>query len=250
MSNPTEQPDFNKTIRPHLREMRSRAYSLTKNEADAEDLLQDMLVRAFRFWHTWEAPPDRPNDPRPWLQTVLVRVYCDWYRKLRDRKRALAAHLATVAPSLGHSSSHGVVNAKADRPRGSMPRGLSDVYGTQGALAASVTPEYGTFSDETMAALEGLDPNWREALEAHMDGETREEIAERLSIPRGTVMSRVTRARRAVGRTRAVVELARREFGMKAELPVYNDPYENAPGSGTGRRKSPRLRALVPAAAT
>jgi RNA polymerase sigma-70 factor (ECF subfamily) len=224
------QPDFNATIRPHLSEMRRCAFSLAKNDADADDLVQEMLLRAFRFWNTWEAPADRPNDPRPWLQCLLVRVYCDGYRKARDRKRALASHMAS-------SPDDGIAVA----------RNFALKLGLQAEYAMALPPQYGTFSDELMSALESLDPNWRTALEAHMDGETREEIATRLHVPRGTVMSRVTRARRAVGRMRSIVELAQREYGMRAELPDYNDPYENAPGVRRRKASHASASAAVPA---
>jgi RNA polymerase sigma-70 factor (ECF subfamily) len=68
---------------PHLRALYGTAFRLTRNPFDAEDLVQETLLRAFRAFDRY-----RPGtNIRSWLFTILRRVQVDAFRKARRRPR-------------------------------------------------------------------------------------------------------------------------------------------------------------------
>lgn len=199
--------DFNRAVASHLPEMLARARSLVRVKADADDLLQETLLRAYKHWSTWQAPEDRPGDPRPWLQTIMVTVYCDWFRKAKKRRRLLESFIGAFSER----------HPRQQQVSGKMKNTCLPLWAAE-SNPAKHSVAAGTLHDELMRALDQLDPTWRKALEARIEGESQQDIARQLAIPPGTVMSRVYRARRAIGNAPGVAELARREYGMRASF--------------------------------
>lgn len=79
-------PDFERVMRPHMPSLYRLAYRLTGAETDAEDLLQELLLRL--HGRTVEiAALDRPDI---WLSRVLYRLYVDEYRRTRLRPNPAA----------------------------------------------------------------------------------------------------------------------------------------------------------------
>jgi RNA polymerase sigma-70 factor, ECF subfamily len=78
----TEQRDFDLSFErealPWLDDVYRFALSLTRNEADADDIVQETFMRAYRSWHTFE----RGSDARRWLFTICRNAF------LRTRERA------------------------------------------------------------------------------------------------------------------------------------------------------------------
>src|SRR4029077_3148852 len=70
--------DFAATALPLLPNVYRFALSLTRNEADADDIVQETYLRAYRSWHTFE----RGSDARRWLFTICRNAF------LRTRERA------------------------------------------------------------------------------------------------------------------------------------------------------------------
>jgi len=158
---------------PELPGLYASARRLAPSAADAEDLAQEAMLRAFRAYD-----PDRPpTHPRGWLQAILVNL-------VRDRARHEA--------------------------RSPAPLSIEDEgAGLYDRLEAGV--ETGPFSDpsrlvrrwddqETVRAALAELPDWaRQVLVlAHVAGLRYREIAESTGVPVGTVMSRLSRARRAL----------------------------------------------------
>jgi RNA polymerase sigma-70 factor (ECF subfamily) len=96
---------------PHLRALYGTAFRLTRNPFDAEDLVQETLLRAFRAFHRY-----RPGtNIRSWLFTILRRVQVDAFRKARRRPRTeeLTEESAGVPPPQDALASGGEDLARA-----------------------------------------------------------------------------------------------------------------------------------------
>jgi RNA polymerase sigma-70 factor (ECF subfamily) len=143
------------------------ALRLTRQRADAEDLVQDTYVKALRFAHTFE-----PNSNlRAWLYTILHNT---WRNRQRDAARA------------GVDVDSDVVEREGTRP---------------GGPAMFDTPERillrDTIDADLQAALDGLPEAFRQAVWLRdVEEFTYAEIAEMLQVPAGTVMSRISRGRK------------------------------------------------------
>ncbi len=141
------------------------ALRLTRNPADAEDLVQDTYLKAFKASDSFKPG----TNLRAWLFTILHNHF------LNDRRRA-------------KSSPVNVDSETAEKAAAVIP--ASDQT-TEDLLIKRVS------DDEVRAALEALPENFREAVWLR-DGEgfSYVEIAEMLKVPIGTVMSRISRGRR------------------------------------------------------
>jgi RNA polymerase sigma-70 factor (ECF subfamily) len=62
--------DFEQDALPHLNSAYNLARWLTCNDQDAEDIVQEAYLRAFRFYHSFQG-----GDPRPWLLKIVRNVY-------------------------------------------------------------------------------------------------------------------------------------------------------------------------------
>jgi RNA polymerase sigma-70 factor, ECF subfamily len=152
----------------------SAAMRMTRSQADAEDLVQDTYLRAYRGFDSFT----EGTNLRAWLFRILTNAYINSYR------------------------------AKQRRPVESDLQDVEDRYlyrrlGALDALMASRSAEDQLFDlitdDEVKQALEDLPENFRLAvLLADVEGFSYKEIAEILDIPIGTVMSRLHRGRKAM----------------------------------------------------
>jgi RNA polymerase sigma-70 factor (ECF subfamily) len=151
---------FEETVLPHLDAAFNYARWLTRNDADAEDVVQDACVRAMRFFSSL-----RDDDARAWLFTIVRNA---WYSRV--------ARQATLPERTQ-------VNAAQDqRPDNSLD------------------PEERLLQQHTVAlvrgALEQLPIDFREVIVLReMEGLSYKEIAAVAGVPIGTVMSRLARAR-------------------------------------------------------
>lgn len=71
---------FEDEVKPHLETLFRSAYRLSRNEMDAQDLVQETLLRAYRFWDRFESG----SNCRAWLHRILRNLYINEFRiKLR-----------------------------------------------------------------------------------------------------------------------------------------------------------------------
>lgn len=145
---------------PHLSSAYNLARWILRNEHDAEDCVQDAFVRAYRAFERF-----RGGDGRAWLLTI-VRNVC--YSRLRDER-------GDASMEEFDEAAHGITRDRAE-------------------MAEHVWREASTEILEN--ALAALPPRLREIVVLHeIEGFSYREIANVVSIPIGTVMSRLSRAR-------------------------------------------------------
>lgn len=77
----TEHDQFEKLLRPHLQQMYRLAYRFTGQQADAEDLVQDLVIKLYPRLHEMQ----KIEQLRPWLARVLYRLFVD---RLRSKQRS------------------------------------------------------------------------------------------------------------------------------------------------------------------
>ncbi|HXF74115.1 MAG TPA: sigma-70 family RNA polymerase sigma factor [Actinomycetota bacterium] len=176
---------FERDALPLLPNLYSAALRLTRNPADAEDLVQETYLRAYRGFGSF-----RPGtNLRAWMYRILTNTFINAYRK-RQRE-------PQTVPDEGIDEWY-----------------LYDRLASAGSSAESEVLE--RIPDEDVrAALDALPEGFRMAvLLADVEGFSYREIAEILGIPIGTVMSRLHRGRRAL--EKALWEKAR-ERGLVAD---------------------------------
>ena len=153
---------------PHVNSLLTQAYYLTKSRSDAEDLVQDTLVKAVRFQGSYQAG----SNARAWLGRILHNEFINRYRRKQARPQEVELEERTAyqgATGPAHLAAHG--NAEAD------------YYAAE-------------FGDEVTTALMGLKELYREPLVLHtLEHFKYEEIAELLDVPVGTVRSRINRGK-------------------------------------------------------
>jgi RNA polymerase sigma factor (sigma-70 family) len=151
---------FEEVVLPHLDAAFNYARWLTRNEADAEDVVQDAYVRALRFYASL-----RGDNARAWLLTIVRHT---WYGRFRPRD---GAHQTTVFDEMNNERT----------AEGLDPEAL---------LLQRQTV------DEVRAAVEELPVDFREVIVLReLEGLSYKEIAGVAGIPIGTVMSRLARGR-------------------------------------------------------
>src|SRR5690242_7401310 len=164
--------DFEKGVLAQLDSLYRTALRMTNNPQEAEDLVQETMLKAFRFAHTYQPG----TNLRAWLFRILNTSAINRYRKQ-------AAHPTPVA--LPEGEEFYLYNQIRD---------LSGQERNQGA-EEEVLNQY--LDEDVYKALNDLPPNFRMAIVlADIEGLSYKEIAEALQIPIGTVMSRISRARR------------------------------------------------------
>lgn len=158
----------------------SGALRLTRNSADAEDLVQETFLRAYRSFHTFQ---DGTNL-RAWLFRILTNSYINSYRS--KQRRVQESELGDIDDLYLYKRISGV-----DLTARSAEDTLFDLF----------------TDDDVKQALEELPEQFRlPVLLADVEEFSYKEIAEMLDIPIGTVMSRLHRGRKAM--QQALVEFA------------------------------------------
>jgi RNA polymerase sigma-70 factor (ECF subfamily) len=163
---------FVEDTEPFMDSLYSTALRLTGNRADAEDLVQETYLRAYRSYESFETG----TNLRAWLFRILTNAHINRYR------------------------------ARQRRPEETELEDIEDLYlyrrirpeNHQGQSAEDQLMDY--FSEaEVVKAVEALPDAYRMAvLLADVEGFSYKEIAEILDIPVGTVMSRLHRGRKSL----------------------------------------------------
>jgi RNA polymerase sigma-70 factor (ECF subfamily) len=153
-------PSFEQDVLPHLDAAYNLARWLTRNQQDAEDVVQEAYLRAFRFFHKF-----RGGNARAWLLKIVRNTSYTWLHVNRPLQDAAEFDENLFSP-----------DSRAPNPEEVV---LQNDSGTV-----------------VRKALEKLPPNFREVLILReLEGMSYREIAEITGMPAGTVMSSLSRAR-------------------------------------------------------
>ena len=165
--------DFADAAMPLMDQLYSAALRMTRNPADAEDLVQETYLKAYRGYERFE----EGTNLKAWMYRILTNSYINRYR------------------------------AKQRRPDESDIADVEDMYlyrrlsGENSEIGASAEDAFlNSVTDEAVkAAIEAIPENFRIAvLLADVEGFAYKEIAQILDVPIGTVMSRIHRGRKAL----------------------------------------------------
>jgi RNA polymerase sigma-70 factor (ECF subfamily) len=163
-----KQTEFENTALVHLQSLYSVALRLTRNPSDAEDLVQETYLKAYRFFHRFQPG----TNCKAWLLKVLTNIFINKYRKKTKEPETIA-----VAEDEDYRLNQRIL-----------------------ALGNRQNPEEHFWSqlgeEQIKKALESLPPEFRLAVTlCFVEGFSYEEIADILGVRLGTVKSRIHRGR-------------------------------------------------------
>jgi RNA polymerase sigma-70 factor (ECF subfamily) len=172
-----EQAQFAEQAMQYMGSLYSAALRMTRNPADAEDLVQETYLKAYRAFGTFK----EGTNLKAWLYRILTNTYINSYRA--RRRRPEQTDLDEVEDLYLYRRLGGLEAANAGRS------------------AEEQVLEHFTEAD-VKAAVEALPDQFRMAvLLADVEGFSYKEIADILEVPIGTVMSRLHRGRKALQKT-------------------------------------------------
>ena len=159
---------FDKEFMPQIDSMYNFAYRLTNDEDDANDLLQDTYMKAFRFINSFQ----QGTNAKAWLFRILKNSFINDYRKKsKEPTKIDYQEVETIYNS--------IEDAKVESTKDLRIEAVQDLIG-----------------DEVATALNSLPVDFRTVMIlSDIEGFTYEEMAKILDIPIGTVRSRLHRAR-------------------------------------------------------
>lgn len=176
---------FKAVVMPYLDDAYTLARYLTRNSQDADDIVQDAYLRAFRFFATFKG-----ENPRAWLLAIVRNCFYSW---LKAKPRGREQSLSDVDLDTFDKTDTDVWSSAPADPETEMVR-IDD--------AATVRK-----------LIEGLPMPFREVLVLReLEDMSYREIADITGVPTGTVMSRLARAR-------TMFKAAWIEFQAKGQTP-------------------------------
>lgn len=160
--------DFEREAAPHMNLLYNYAYWMTGDADNADDLLQETFLKAYRFWDKYE----KGTNIKAWLFKIMKNSYINLYRK--DKREPDKVDYDDV------QNFYNDIRAESTNPNDLQEQ----IFG-------------GLLDDEVSSALESLPEEFRTVvILCDIEGLPYEEIAEFVDCPIGTVRSRLHRARK------------------------------------------------------
>jgi len=186
-----DQATFAEDAMPLMDGLYSAAMRMTRNAADAEDLVQETYLKAFNAYERFEVG----TNLKAWMYRILTNSYINAYRK--KQRRPDESDIDDIEDLYLYRRLGGAESAVLSR---SAEDELLEMFG----------------EDEVKLALEDLPEHYRmPILLADVEGFAYKEIAEILDVPIGTVMSRLHRGRK---------HLQKRLYSFAEEHRLLPDP--------------------------
>lgn len=162
--------EFEELALPHIDSLYNFAIKLTRNEGDAEDLVQETYLRAYKFFDKYK----KDTYIKAWLFSILRNTFINSYRKKKKEPEKVDFH-----------SVEQFIDKLTDRDN---PLSKDDI---------SNDLSKDTLDSEIKSALDKLPEEFRSViLLSDIEGFSYQEISEILKCPVGTVMSRLHRGRK------------------------------------------------------
>jgi RNA polymerase sigma-70 factor (ECF subfamily) len=163
-----KQIEFQREALVHLHSLYNYALHITMNPADAQDLVQETYLKAYRFFNSFE----RGTNCKAWLFKILKNNYINIFRKN-------AKEPGKVDYDLIKDFYHSIKDTRVDTTEAE-----SDYF-------------HSLLNEEVAQALHSLPEEFREVIQlCDLEGFTYEEIANMVESPIGTVRSRLYRGRK------------------------------------------------------
>lgn len=160
--------DFEKEMLPHMDALYNFALKMTGNRDDADDLLQDTYLKAYRFFDKYE----KGTNPKAWLFRIMKNSYINKYRK--ESKEPDKVDYDEI------KDFYNVIRAESTDPNDLGEKLFGNLL-----------------DDDVTEALESLPEDFRTVvILCDIEGLTYEEIADLVEVPIGTVRSRLHRGRK------------------------------------------------------
>ena len=176
--------DFERVAIPHLPSLYTAALYLTKDEHEAEDLVQETYLRAYRFFHKFEAG----TNCRAWLLSIQRRLFINGYRQKNTQPKFLDWEKIDQDCELFVSQEN------------------TEKWNPENLISSRV------MGSEVERVLKELPAEFRTAIVlVDMEELTYEEAARIMECPIGTVRSRLSRGRR-------ILQLALRDHALERGL--------------------------------
>lgn len=160
---------FEREAVPHMDALLRTALRMTKSETDAEDLVQETFVKAYRFWDRFELG----SNARAWLFKIMTNIFINEYR----------------------SRSRAPISVSVDEENDDF------VYGQVASLTSQENPETEFLNklldDDVRRAIDTLPEDFKEVVVlSFLEDYSYQEIAEIVGLQLGTVKSRIHRGRK------------------------------------------------------
>lgn len=163
-----KQRAFEREALPHSDLLYNYALRMTNNVADAEDLVQETYLKAYRFWDSYQ----QGTNIRAWLFRIMKNSYINRYRKeVREPEKVVYDDVTNLYTRTGDDA--------------------ADPHDAQESTFGSL------LDDEIAGAVASLPAEFRTVvILCDIEGLTYEEVAEFMECPLGTVRSRLHRGRK------------------------------------------------------